>query len=210
MKKTATILLVLGVMLFALAANALEWGHKPAIGIRGPLFIPYDDKFGPEPFRIGLDGSLFFKYGITNNFVIDISGGYMSTYNDTSATEDVNLKFMKKSLADTKLTAIMFGLTGNYYFLPEKSIQPYILAGIGVDMWKAKPVEGNGDEIKVTDLGGKAGLGVNFWLTKNLTLDIQGKVTYLIANMSADNIPGVDLADWDNRDSEDISSHQLA
>jgi outer membrane protein OmpA-like peptidoglycan-associated protein/opacity protein-like surface antigen len=201
MKRKATIVFaLLGVMAFALAVNAAEWGQKPAIGIRGPLFIPFDDKWGPEPFRIGTDASLFFKYGITNNFVIDLSGGYMSTYNDTSATEDVNLKFMKKSLADTKLTGILLGLTGNCYFMPSKKIQPYILAGVGVDMWKFKPVEGPEDELNITDLGGKAGLGVNFWLTENLTLDFQGKITYELSNMSADNVPNVDLSNFDNRD----------
>jgi outer membrane protein OmpA-like peptidoglycan-associated protein/opacity protein-like surface antigen len=201
MKRIATVtLMMLTILAYVAVAGAGDWAQKPAIGIRGPLFIPYDDKWGPEPFRIGTDASLFFKYGITSNFVIDLSGGYMSTYNDTSATEDVNLKFMKKSLASTKLTGILLGLTGNYYFLPDKKIQPYFLAGVGVDMWKTKPVEGAGDEISITDLGGKAGLGVNFWLIDNLTLDIQGKITYELANMSADNVPGVDLSKFDNRD----------
>jgi outer membrane protein OmpA-like peptidoglycan-associated protein/opacity protein-like surface antigen len=199
-RKQAILFALLSIVLLTSAALAGDWTHKPAIGIRGPLFIPYDDRFGPEPYRIGLDGSLFFKYGITNGLVLGLSGGYISTYNDTTATEDANLKFMKKSKADTKLTGIALGLTGNYYFLPNSAVQPYVLAGVGVDMWKTKPKEGPGEEFNLTDLGVKGGLGVNFWLTDYLTLDVQGKVTYEVSNMSADNVPGVDMADFDNRE----------
>ena len=190
---------MLGVMIFAMTANAVEWAQKTGIGIRGPLFIPFDDKAGPEPFRMGLDGSIFVKYGVTDNFVLDLSGGYATTYNDTSATKDVNLKFMKKDLAVSKLNGILFGLTGNVYFMPSKKVQPYLLAGIGIDMWKIKPVEGTGDEISMTDLGGKGGLGVIFTLSDNFLLDIQAKITYELANLSADEIAGIDYSQWDQR-----------
>jgi outer membrane protein OmpA-like peptidoglycan-associated protein/opacity protein-like surface antigen len=190
--------LVLVVAVSAVAA-AGDWVRKPAIGIRGPLWIPFDDIYGPEPYRMGIDVSLFFKYGVTRNFVFDLSGSYISTYDDTSATEDANLKFMKKDLADTKLTGMLFGLTGNFYFLPDGKIQPYLLAGLGIDMWKTKPAEGPGDDISITDFGGKAGLGVNFWLSENFTLDVQAKATYELSNISADEVPGVDLSDWDQR-----------
>jgi outer membrane protein OmpA-like peptidoglycan-associated protein/opacity protein-like surface antigen len=181
-------------------AAAGDWAGKPAIGIRGPLWIPYDDIAGPEPFRMGIDASLFFKYGVTRNFVLDLSGGYISTYDDTSATDDANLKFMKKDLAERKLNGILVGLTGNFYFMPTKKIQPYLLAGVGVDMWKIKPVDGGGDDIGITDFGAKAGLGVNFWLSENVTLDVQAKMTYEISNLSADEVPGTDFSDWDQRE----------
>jgi len=198
-KKTIVVWALLLIVVLSTVAAAGDWTRKAAIGIRGPLWIPFDDIWGPEPYRMGIDVSLFFKYGITQNFVVDLSGGYISTYDDTSATEDANLKFMKKDLATTKLNGILIGLTGNFYFMPGNKIQPYVLAGLGIDMWKIKPVEGAGDEISITDLGGKAGLGVNFWLSENVTLDVQAKITYELSNLSADEVPGIDYSDWDQR-----------
>jgi outer membrane protein OmpA-like peptidoglycan-associated protein/opacity protein-like surface antigen len=198
-KNTLVLCGLMAVVILSTGAAAGDIAGKPAIGIRGPLWIPFDDIQGPEPYRMGIDVSLFLKYGVTRNFALDLSGGYISTYDDTSATEDANLKFMKKDLAATKLNGILLGLTGNFYFNPDGKIQPYLLAGVGVDMWKIKPVEGPGDDISITDLGGKAGLGVNFWLGENVTLDVQAKATYELSNLSADEVPGVDFSDWDQR-----------
>lgn len=199
MKKTAIVLLVMGMMLSSLAANAAEWTNNIGIGIRGPLWIPYDDIEGPEFFRMGLDGSIFMKYGITNNLVFDLSIGYMTTYNDTTATEDANFKFMSKDVANTKLNGILTGFTAVYYFLPLKRIQPYVLTGLGVDFWKKRPVEGEGNDISITDFNVKGGFGVNFMLSDNFMLDTQAKGSWGVANLSADDIPGVDFSKWNQR-----------
>ncbi len=192
MKGKLVILLVLGAMLFSISAMAGDWTGKNAVGIRGPLWIPYDQQFGPEPFRMGLTGSAFFKHGFTKSLVADLSIGYATTYDDTTATKDVNLKFMKKDLATTKLTNIPIGLAINYYLMPEQTVQPYLLAGVGVDLWKIKPVEGSGSSESVTDFNIKGGLGVAFWLSENITLDIQGKITYDVANISSPKDTGID------------------
>jgi outer membrane protein OmpA-like peptidoglycan-associated protein/opacity protein-like surface antigen len=206
MKTKLTIILMLILFIAAVSIQASEWNGKNAIGIRGPLFIPFDDHFGPEPFRMGLTGSAFFKHGFTKSLVIDLSIGYATTYNDTTATKDANLKFMKKALGNTKLTNIPIGLTADYYFMPEKKVNPYLLAGVGVDMWKFKPASGGGSvyssgssSLSITDFGIKGGLGINFWLSENLSLDILGKITYEAANISADSFPGVDIKKWKNR-----------
>jgi outer membrane protein OmpA-like peptidoglycan-associated protein/opacity protein-like surface antigen len=197
--KTIIVLALVSIAIFSTIAAAADWTRRPAIGIRGPVWIPFDDIYGPEPFRMGLDVSLYLKYGITRNFVFDLSGTYVSTYDDTTATDDVNLKFMDKDLAANKLKGYLIGLTGNIYFLPEMNIQPYLFAGMGIDMWKIKPVEGSGDDISITDFGAKVGAGINFKLHDNITLDIQAKGTYELANLSATDVPGVDYSDWDQR-----------
>jgi outer membrane protein OmpA-like peptidoglycan-associated protein len=150
---------------------------------------------------MGVDVNLFFKYGLSPNLVLDLSAGYLQTYDDTSATDDAQLKFMNKDLASQKLTALMFGLTGNFYFLPSKKVQPYLLAGVGVDMWKVKPEpsSGTGIDTKMTDFGGKVGAGVNFWLSDNVTLDVHGKLTYLLANLSADDDSGAYSSELEHR-----------
>ena len=179
--------LFLVLLMMGSIAHATDWSHKTAIGIRGPLFIPFDDHWGPEPFRMGLDGSFFIKHGFTKNFVVDLSIGYVQTYDDSTATKDVNLKFMKKDLAKNKLTDIPIGLTANWYFGSGK-VQPYLLAGLGVDMWKVKPIDG-GTDISITDFGGKGGLGVHFTLSDNWALDLQAKASYEFSNISADDEP---------------------
>lgn len=198
--RTIALLGLISIVILSTGAAAGDWTQKPAFGIRGGFWIPYDQAYGPEPYRIGIDGSLFFKYGVTRNFVFDISASYLSTYDDSSATEDANQKFLKKDLAENKLTAIMLGLAGNIYFLPEERVQPYILLGVGIDMWKIKPLDGGGNDLSISDLGAKAGAGVNFWLSENLALDIQAKWTHELANISADDVPGVDFTDWDQRE----------
>jgi OmpA-OmpF porin, OOP family len=198
--KILILLLLAGVMLFSVSASAGDWAGKSAIGIRGPVWTPFDDHWGPEPYRMGIPGvSIFLKHGLSQSFVLDLSIGYNTTYNDTTATKDANLKLMKKALANSKLTDIPIGLTANYYFMPDKKVQPYLLAGIGIDMWKFKPVSGAGQEISVTDFGAKGGLGINFWLAEQVALDIQAKITYELSNLSATDVPGVDFTKWDKR-----------
>ena len=195
--KLAFIFILIFLMAISLA-QAADWSAKNAIGIRGPLFIPYDNHWGPEPYRMGLTGSAFFKHGFTKSLVVDLSIGYATTYDDKNAKKDANLKFMKKDLAESKLTNIPIGLTVQYYFMPEKKINPYLLAGIGVDMWKIKPVTANWSDTSVTDLGIKGGLGINFWLSENISLDILGKITYDVANLSKPSVPvgQTDKGDW--------------
>ncbi len=198
--KILILLLLAGVMLFSVSANAGDWAGKNAVGIRGPVWTPFDDHWGPEPYRMGIPGvSIFLKHGLSNSFVVDLSIGYNTTYNDTTATKDANLKFMKKALANSKLTDIPIGLTANYYFMPGKKVQPYLLAGVGIDMWKFKPVSGVGQNISVTDFGIKGGLGINFWLSEKVTLDIQGKITYEVSNLSGTKNTGIDYSKWKER-----------
>lgn len=184
--------MLLMVLTTALTVSAADWSGNNAIGIRGPIFVPYDDIWGPEPYLIGLDGTVFFKHGFTNSFVLDLSLGFVTTYDDTTSDlDDKNTSFYNKDKAVSKLSGFLVGLTGNYYFMPGKNIQPYLLVGFGFDMWKIKMMENygafaDGSGYDFTDFSGKAGLGVNFWLSEKVALDIQFKGTYALANMSGD------------------------
>jgi hypothetical protein len=73
--KILILTILMGVLLFTVTASAGDWAGKTAIGIRGPLFTPFDDHFGPEPFRTGLMGSLFIKQGLSSSIVLALSGG---------------------------------------------------------------------------------------------------------------------------------------
>jgi OmpA-OmpF porin, OOP family len=204
-RKVSVLSLLLVITILAVSAGAADWTGKTAIGIRGPIWTPYDDHFGPEPFRTGLTGSIFVKQGLSKSIVLDLSGGYAITYNDPTATKDANLKLMKRDLANLKLTNIPLGLTLNCYLMPDNSVQPYLLAGVGVDMWKVNTIKAIGSipkntDVKFVDFGFKGGVGVNFWLSENFALDIQGKLTYDAANLSSDKNTFLgDLSKFKNR-----------
>jgi outer membrane protein OmpA-like peptidoglycan-associated protein len=67
-------------------------------------------------------------------------------------------------------------------------------------MWKIKPVSGSGQNISITDFGIKGGIGISFWLSEKVALDILGKITYELSNLSATDVSGVDFSKWDQRE----------
>jgi outer membrane protein OmpA-like peptidoglycan-associated protein/opacity protein-like surface antigen len=198
------------VLIMASTAGA-EWNSKFGIGARGPFMAPlfkgsdYAHFQGSyEPFMMGWDGALEIKYGMPRKFVVNLSIGYATTYDDTMANADQSFKMNKSDRAYSKLTGILLGLTGQYLFIPEGSVQPYLLAGLGLDMWTMETLVGGagypsplGSKYKFSDLGLKGGAGINFWLGENFTLDLQGKLTYDIANVSTSGDPTIygDMSD---------------
>ncbi len=203
-------------MLLASAAGAVEWNSRFGIGARGPFLVPLFKgsdyvKFGSsnEPYMMGWDGTFEIKYGMPKSFIVNLSIGYASTYDDTTATSDQSFKANKTDNAYSHLTGYLIDLTGQYYFLPEGSVQPYLLAGVGIDMWSMEilaqtpdygPAE-LGSKYKFTDLGVKGGAGINFWITENLAFDLQGKLTYGLTSLSTSGVESNygDLSEWKTR-----------
>jgi len=193
--KFKAILTITLIAMMAVTAGALELNGRFGVTLRGPVFAPlfkgsdYAGSF--EPFMMGWSPTLEVKYGIPKKIIIDLSISLMSSYDDSSAVTGQSFKLNKKDNAYSKLSGLAFGLTGQYYFLPEGGVQPYLLVGAGLNMWTIKtlgiyaphplPV---GSKYKFTDLVAKGGAGINFWINENLSLDIQGKITYGLANLS--------------------------
>jgi outer membrane protein OmpA-like peptidoglycan-associated protein len=151
----------------------------------------YDRFNGFEPYMMGWDGAFEIRYGMPKSFIVSLSIGYATTYDDTSATADQSFKMNKSDLAYTKLNAVLLGLTGQYFFLSESNVQPYILIGAGLDMWQMKTLVAGpgypsalGEKYKFNDLGAKGGAGINFWIGENFTIDLQGKFTYSLSSVS--------------------------
>ena len=127
------------ILILAVSSGALEWKSRVGTGVRGPLFAPMvkgsDYNFRAyEPFMMGLGGNFEVKYGLSNSLVLGLSAGYWYTYDDITAADDQSFKLCKKDNASTKLTTIPIGLTGQFYFIPESNVQPYLLAGLGIDI----------------------------------------------------------------------------
>jgi outer membrane protein OmpA-like peptidoglycan-associated protein len=206
LKSKATIIVML-VIFLAAATNAVEWNGKFGIGVRGPMIAPMFkgssfSKFGStfEPYMMGWSGTMDLKYGITRSFVLGLSGGYAMTFDNTLAASDQSFKLNKSDDAYSRLNGIMLGLTGQIYFLPGGNVQPYLLAGGGIDMWKLNTRMGD-TTYSFNDFTGKFGAGINFWVGESFTIDIQGKMTYGLSNLSTsgDKTYYGDFADKKNR-----------
>jgi outer membrane protein OmpA-like peptidoglycan-associated protein/opacity protein-like surface antigen len=174
----------------AASAWALDWNGRFGIGVRGPVFVPlfkgsdFNKWQGSyEPFMMGWNGAVDIKYGVPRRLVFNLSLGYATTYDDTTADADQSFKLNKSDNAYSKLNGMLLGLTGQYYFLPDGDVQPYLIGGVGMDLWSLNPQNG-GSAYKFSDLGLKCGAGIIFWLTDNLAFDLQGRLTYDISNLS--------------------------
>jgi len=190
--KKVVIATLMFVLVLASLSNAVEWKERMGIGLRGPLFSPmikgndYSGANTNEPFMMGLGANLDVKYGLTDNIVIDLTLGYWYTYDDTLAADDQSFKLNKADNASTKLKMIPICLSGQYYFIPESNIQPYLLGGLSIDMAKYENLEPAGGEASSMDLSGKVGAGINFWIGESFTFDISGRFSYLLTNLSND------------------------
>jgi outer membrane protein OmpA-like peptidoglycan-associated protein len=199
------------------SAGAVEWNGKVGFGIRGPFISPlteggsYDKFSGNEPFMMGWSGEFDFKYGISRRMALGLAAGYGLSYDHPFANKDQSFNeiWNKTESAQTKLNGMLFSLEAFYYLMPEQNIQPYLLLGIGADMWtmtvqdegaliSSWPVE---TEYKFTDISAKMGAGINFWLGENMTFDLQGKFSYGVTNLSADDdtIYFGDMSEWEER-----------
>jgi OOP family OmpA-OmpF porin len=207
------------VMIFALivSANAVEWNGKLGFGLRGPLLSPmieggsYGKFSGNEPFMMGWAGEFDIKYGVSRRLAFGLTGGYGLTYDHPYNDKDqsFNEVWNKTKNNNTKLTGMLFSLEAYYYIFPERFAQPYLLTGLGADMWKMTTESGSADfspwpvgtEYKFTDLSAKFGVGLNFWAGEHLTIDLQAKYSYGITNLSADSdtIFYGDLSEWKER-----------
>jgi len=190
MKRTLIIVMAL-MLLMASMSMAVEWKSRKGLGIRGPLFAPmitgsdYQGAHTNEPFMMGLGGNLEFKYGLSNSIVLGLSGGYWMTYDDTLSEDDQSFKLFNSDNAGTKLMVMPFSLTAQYYFIPESSVQPFLLAGLNLDMAKYEISPGT-NTYSSTDLFVQVGTGLNFWIGESFAFDLSGRINYLITNLSND------------------------
>jgi outer membrane protein OmpA-like peptidoglycan-associated protein/opacity protein-like surface antigen len=208
-KISLTILLLLCVLSTSLFA--VEWTGKKGIGIRGPVFIPMfkGDKFSSDnqPYMMGWDLTGDLKYGISENIAINLTVARVTTYDDTTATDNQALSLNNSDNAYSKLSGTLIGLTGNYYFRTDHKLQPYVLAGVGLDMWKLEQQEGD-KTYNETLINAKLGLGANWWLTDNLALDVQGKMSFGQGTVETENPQEFYTSDdWNNWDSRPFTGY---
>ncbi len=197
--KTRAIVILSIIAGIAAGPQAAEWNGMFGIGVRGPVLSPMfkgsdyaNANFGGasyQHFMMGWNAAGEAKYGITRSLVVNLTGAYTVTYDYPPAVSDQSFKLNKSDDAFAKLSGIRFGLEAHYYFMPEGGVQPYLLLGLGMDMWKLDEVNGSAS-YNFKDLAGRGGAGICFWLGERVTLDLQGKISYDLTNISTDVPPG--------------------
>lgn len=201
--KRALMMSTVAVAILFSSLPAAEWTNRTGLTIRGSLISPMlkgDDYrlfHEKEPFMMGGGAGFDIRQGLTKNFVAAFSLSNVITYDDTTATSDQSFSFFNKDNAYTRLHGILADVTLQYYFWPQSGVQPYILGGIGIDFWKLTALEDSpqlgptfkDDRYRFSDWSAKAGAGLIFWLGERLSFDIQGKFSYGINNLNAQDTP---------------------
>nr|MBN2278703.1 OmpA family protein [candidate division Zixibacteria bacterium] len=190
MKKSA-VLILLVILMASTMAFTEELKGRTVIGIRAPFMLPIleGNNFslnGSEyqPFMRGWDFTFEAKKGISDHFMIGLTAGYTSAYDDTSKFDDRGDVASKEDNASAKLTGILFGVNAEYYYLKDFVFQPYLLAGLGIDFWKVKDLASD-DSHGTTDMGIKIGTGLLIPIKDNISIDLQAKLTFEQINLSS-------------------------
>ncbi len=190
--KKVMLFLILALLIYSAVASATELKGSTVIGIRAPFMLPFWEgnaysNFGAryQPFMRGWDVAVEAKRGISDHIMLGLTAGYTTTYDDTVKKDSRGDVANTKDNAFSKLTGILIGANVEYYYDKTLVFQPYLLGGLGVDLWKVKSLEGD-QSYKTTDLGVKIGTGLLFPIKDNFSVDVQAKVTFEKANLSTD------------------------
>lgn len=215
MKAKGIVVALVALLIMSGAAHAVDWSGKLGIGFRGQLYLPLNkgknfalDGVSYEMYQMGPGSAGFIRYGLTESFVLQGEVEYLLTYDDTTATENQTTKWRDRDHARTHLRGHLFSVLANYYFNKDGSFQPYVLAGLGYDVWRIHDFRG-GATYQVDDLGLKLGGGLSYWLDwkwwfiDGLSLEAQLKFTGGLTNLNTDMPEGFygpgDWSDWDTR-----------
>ncbi|MEW6411810.1 MAG: OmpA family protein [Candidatus Zixiibacteriota bacterium] len=185
-------LVVLLLLLVAASGSAADLKGKTSVGVRFPVFMPLfnGDNFtsstgSRQPFMMGWDFGIEVKRGFSDQWMLGFTANYLTTYDDTTSIDNSGDELNNSDNATAKLTGMVFGAQAYWFYEPDWRFQPYLLAGVGADLWKVKDVVTD-DSYGSTDLNVKIGTGLLFPVNENFTIDAQVKLTRDFANLSED------------------------
>lgn len=190
--KTKGLLIALVTLLLVAQVGATEFKGKTIAGVRFPFFTPlfngsnFTTPTGNhQPFLMGWNFGVELKRGFSNQVLWGITANYLSTHDDTTSVDNAGDELTNTDNATAKLTGLAFGLEAQWYYEPDWRFQPYLLAGVGVDLWKVENLT-SGSSQKSTDFNFKIGTGLLFPLNDKVAIDAQVKLTTDVANLSQD------------------------
>ncbi|MCB2230043.1 OmpA family protein [bacterium] len=189
---TILVLAVAMLMISVTSLSAFERKGTTAVGVRAGVFMPLynGDDFtlyngSNQPFLAGWDFGLEARRGLSERVAVGLTFNYLKTYDDTTCTDNAGDDFYSSENALAKLTGMAFGFDAQWFYAPDWRFQPYLLGGVGIDMWKVEAIDG-GDSYKSTDFNLKIGTGLFVPLSDKVGFDAQVKLTKDIANLSED------------------------
>jgi len=188
--KKMTIFMLLVMLVAAATVSSQELKGRTMFGIRAPFMLPFwaGDGFqyqgaNYQPFLRGWDFAIEGKKGISNHFVLGLTAGLTSTYDNIDTHNNRGDVASKDDDASAKLKGILIGLDLEYYYNKNFVFQPYLLGGIGADFWKLEAISG-GDSYNSSDFNLKLGTGLLFPINNRFAIDVLAKVTFEKANLS--------------------------
>ena len=150
-------LIALSLLLFSLKTEARQGWSVGALGT-GNFFLT---RSNPD-LQIGPGGGLFFEYrfnqrwGLETDFFISFHDG------QNASSGDNNIYFLGVPTIELKF----------YMLSRETWIDPYVLVGLGVYVLTEGSISNN---TAGAGLGGNIGLGVDFYVLKNLSIGLAAK-----------------------------------
>jgi OmpA-OmpF porin, OOP family len=190
--KAKGILVALLVLVLIASASATELKGKTVVGARFPFFLPVFNggnfttvNGNHQPFMAGWNFGVEAKHGFSNQIMLGLTANYLTTHDDTTSIDNAGDELNNTDHASAQLTGIALGLHGEWYYEPQWRVQPYLLGGVGIDLWKVKNSSTDVSH-KSTDFNFKIGTGLLFPITDQFSIDAQVKLTTDIANLSED------------------------
>lgn len=204
MKFKLTFVVMIVALLTSYAANSQTWDQAKGLGLTGSIFkfLGGDvDRAAP-----GLSGGLSLRYGFNPYLMLDLNANYGS-FQPTEDGEAFKVEsnspyqtFLMPITLDVRLTPA-----------PESHFKPYFYIGGGVLIWDLRNVSGT-DKSFLKDLElrwgdsvygrtkreaiYKTGLGLETFITKSLSLDLQAGIVGVANSNPSDNVGYMDHNDY--------------
>jgi len=204
MKKSSCFLSMIVLTVFSILAvvpaQGTDQSGRWGAGLHGGLY-----KLGltdhSDIWTVGWLANGDLKYGLNRNFSIGVEGNWMQTYlAHRSGSEDAGITFDNVKNGPRQ-RAFLVGALGEYHFMPEKSWSPFVSAGAGMYFWRwidknsntlisadpsligtgtpPRDLDSNCYYLRDQELYAMAGLGVEYFPSQSLSLELGAKFRYL-------------------------------
>jgi outer membrane protein OmpA-like peptidoglycan-associated protein len=201
-------IVAMALVLTASPLQGADMDEKWGLGVHGGVYkLGLTDH--SDAWTLGWLVNADLKYGLTPKWALGAEGNWMQTYladlSDPSKLEDGAGLTMDKMTDGPKQSAWVAGLLAEYHFLPDKKWSPFLSFGSGMYIWKWTDKDGNtllsndpelegpgsgldvpdtdkaGDpyELKDQELYVMGGLGLEFFPSEAVSLELGAKFRYL-------------------------------
>jgi len=178
--------------LLVASAGAVDLTGKWGLSANGGLWkLMVYDSTDSDIWTVGFFGNAGVRYGLTRNVAVGVNGSYLMNYeadNTEFPNGDAGFTFSKQDNG-AKQKNILVEAMAYYHFMPDKKVTPYVFGGAGILLWKVEDSTGTVTfpstvstdtlELKDKQITLVGGLGVEWFPTEALSLNLGGKFHYL-------------------------------